>query len=761
MIVKTIVCAIFFCIGILQAQIKPFKVLQWHHSEIALNIDLKNQRIKGVTKFTVTPYFYPLKQLVLQAKDIDIQKVSLQDKSVNYHYKDHLLHLFFNKTYTLKDTLHIIIKYTYNIPKNPYSRYDLLLSSALKNNFIAPDHSSQVASQSLYLTVPNAYQTFAIGELSSQKQHWNNTRTDHWQLAQARPFRRNFFAVGKFQKQMHKINNFPYIFYGTALANTLQNARKLDQMIQFFQQITGVGYPYKTYHQLQLSALDSLQSFSNVVLLPEEAENLPFERLYERVDKDFQKALQLAKQWTHTIFFKQEKQSFLNDAIAGYLAYIWIKKRYKKNVIQVYQTMLLEQLYKSNTPSKFHVSKAILVLQMLHQQMGDKAFFKGLKKYFTTYQNKLIEPNTFRQVLEQVSGKDLTLFFFQWIETDGYPLVKAYTDYNTLEKTLILTFEQTLPVYQLPVKVRFYYKNYIHTEIFYLDKPQNSFTIVYKEIPKWISINADKELLGKFTTSKNLSQWIYQYRHSPYYEDKNEALNFLLTKQSYQDVLPVLQEAFKDPFATNRIVLLEGLDLADKFAKRKLINQIENLAYNDPVPFVRAAAIKALGKLVSNTYYGLFMQTFESPHPALKGAALEALYYINSKEAIKLAKGLIPKVKHSIGYPLSKLYIQQKNKEQMAFIAPYILQGMYLMKDKDANQLFKDAMFWIGKSKDIEAVKILVDDMVKKGNTYRKYNFHLEVINLIRELILAQESLQGDRTLFIKALQKGLQDLTM
>ena len=751
---------LFFTTAVI-GQIKPFKIAKLHHTEIALDIKTKQLKIHGVTKFKLSPYFYDLKELAFEAEHMNIKKVLLNNGAINYQYQGGILQLYFSKNYTPKDTLQITIKHTINLRKKDMAD-DILLSKNLKTCWIIPKNISKTSAQSLFLKVPDQYQTLAGGVLISQKKSATR-RTDHWRLTGEQLLRKNFFAVGKFQKKQYQSKGMVYNFYGdAALAKQTIKAKKESQMMAFFKKITGLAYPYKSYKELIVKKNPYAENYNGLVLIP--FTDNAFEDVYGRIDRDFQKAVQIVQHWTYQIFFKNQQQEFLNKDLAYYLAYLWLKKNYTHKDIQVYTANALE-IYFSD-PSELRWVKAVFVFEMLKTQLGNKAFAKGLKSYFRAYQNKLIEPATFRQMLEHISGRDLTFFFAQWFQK-GYPTVEVHTDYNTIEKTVTITFEQKNTnekqenfAYYLPVKVRFYYKNYKDTRVFYLNALQNSFTMVYKEIPKWISINADKELLGNFKIAQDTSEWLYQYLHSPYYQDKKQALEVLLEKQEYKNVLPVLEKALNDPFTRNKILVLESLQLVDKFAKRKIIEKIENLAYNADNPFLQAAAIKALGKLVSNRYYEIFKLNFEKQHPKIKAAALESLYYLNSKKALELAKGLSAQVKHSIGYPLSKLYIQQKKETQMAFIAAYILQGMYLIKDKKSNAMFKDAMFWIAESNNIKALKNLVNDMVQKGNQYRKYNFHLEMVALIRELIFTQEKLANDRTPFIKVLEKGLEQLT-
>ena len=55
--------------------------------------------------------------------------------------------------------------------------------------------------------------------------------------------------------------------------------------------------------------------------------------------------------------------------------------------------------------------KASWVLHMLRHIVGDTAFFDGLKEYGARYRFKSATTEQFRNVMEDVSGKDLDSFF--------------------------------------------------------------------------------------------------------------------------------------------------------------------------------------------------------------------------------------------------------------------------------------------------------------------------------------------------------------
>jgi aminopeptidase N len=55
---------------------------------------------------------------------------------------------------------------------------------------------------------------------------------------------------------------------------------------------------------------------------------------------------------------------------------------------------------------------------------SDTLFFNTLKTFQQKFKDSFATTNDFKQVAEQVSGKNLTTFFNQWIYGEGYPTYK-------------------------------------------------------------------------------------------------------------------------------------------------------------------------------------------------------------------------------------------------------------------------------------------------------------------------------------------------
>ncbi len=103
-------------------------------------------------------------------------------------------------------------------------------------------------------------------------------------------------------------------------------------------------------------------------------------------------------------------------------------------------------------------NKASWVLHMLRHVLGDSVFFASLAEYRNQYAYRSATTENFRDVCEQVSGKELDAFFQQWIYGEYYPAYR-YTWTSTPagggghDVTLTLEQSQTWQLFTMPVDV--------------------------------------------------------------------------------------------------------------------------------------------------------------------------------------------------------------------------------------------------------------------------------------------------------------------
>lgn len=101
--------------------------------------------------------------------------------------------------------------------------------------------------------------------------------------------------------------------------------------------------------------------------------------------------------------------------------------------------------------------KGAWVLHMLRREVGDSAFFTGIRAYYSTFRDSTALSADLAGVMEPVAGRSLDWFFQQWLLQPGYPRLDLAWRYEGGE--LSLEIKQTQPAawgffrVRLPVEV--------------------------------------------------------------------------------------------------------------------------------------------------------------------------------------------------------------------------------------------------------------------------------------------------------------------
>lgn len=70
-------------------------------------------------------------------------------------------------------------------------------------------------------------------------------------------------------------------------------------------------------------------------------------------------------------------------------------------------------------------SKGAWVLHMLRQEVGDEAFFAGVKAYYNDFYGQAVDSKALQSSMEKTSGEDLDWFFTQWLDRAGAPQLQV------------------------------------------------------------------------------------------------------------------------------------------------------------------------------------------------------------------------------------------------------------------------------------------------------------------------------------------------
>src|SRR5213078_309907 len=99
-------------------------------------------------------------------------------------------------------------------------------------------------------------------------------------------------------------------------------------------------------------------------------------------------------------------------------------------------TKLMELLNANN------YEKGAWVLHMLRSQLGDEAFFKGVRDYYNSHKEANATTEDLRTALDKASGKDLKNFFARWVYGSGHPRYQVLWTVNDSQTSLTVTVNQ-------------------------------------------------------------------------------------------------------------------------------------------------------------------------------------------------------------------------------------------------------------------------------------------------------------------------------
>ena len=330
------------------------------------------------------------------------------------------------------------------------------------------DHPSDKAAVEFIVSAPDHYAVVANGLKIEESSLADGRKLTHWREDVAIPVKVMVIGVARFAMQESaKLNDvsitswvFPQNrsegFYDYSVA-----VRALD----YFQKNIG-PYPYK-----KLANVQSKTCFGGL-----ENANTIFYFENSVTGKGEQEALiahEIAHQWFGNSATENDwHHVWLSEGFATYFTNLYLEHTYgrerfvkqqlanRDKVIRYHQKIVRPIVDVSiedpkNVLSPNTYEQAGWVLHMLRQELGDELFWQGIRHYYAKFAGKNAMSADFQASMEQVSGKDLSKFFQQWLYQAGYPKLAVQWKYDGLKKELQLKIEQLQPQAQFDFPLEF------------------------------------------------------------------------------------------------------------------------------------------------------------------------------------------------------------------------------------------------------------------------------------------------------------------
>jgi aminopeptidase N len=226
-------------------------------------------------------------------------------------------------------------------------------------------------------------------------------------------------------------------------------------------------------------------------------------------------AHEIAHQWFGDAVTETAWQHlWLSEGFATYMAHLYLESRYgadtlkkglekdrmkviafeKERATPVVDTTVTGnymQLLNANS-----YEKGGWVLHMLHRQLGDTVFWKGIDNYFAAYKNRNANTGDFERVMEFTSGRELRSFFRQWLYAPGHPGLQITWNYDPDKKMLSLqVIQKQNGLFEFPLE--YSVDGTLHTVLI---KDRTTFVQISVSVrPSSVIMDPDINLLADFS----------------------------------------------------------------------------------------------------------------------------------------------------------------------------------------------------------------------------------------------------------------------
>ncbi|OCK53422.1 peptidase M1 [Chryseobacterium sp. CBo1] len=736
------------------------KLTELKHTKLKVNFDYQKEQMNGEEWLTASPYFYATNELTLDAKGMLIHEVALDQNGkkspLKYNYKNDILKITLDKTYTRNQDYTVYIKYT-SRPNEVKQEGSAAINDAKGLYFINaqgqdPDKPTQIwtqgetesssawfptidkpnqkTTQEIFMTVPDKYVTLSNGILKESKKESNGERTDHWVMDKRHSTYLFFMGVGEYAVVKDKWKNIPVDYYIEKEYEPYakQIYGNTPEMIDFFSKKLGYDYPWSKYAQISgRDYVSGAMENTTATLHGSDILQKPGQLIDENKWEDTI-AHELFHHWFGDLVTAESWSNLtVNESFANYSEYLWNEYKYGKDQADYHQMEDVDHYihnpgdFKKNLVRFDYSSREDVfdlvtyqkgggILHMLRNYLGDDAFFAGITDYLKTNEYKNAEAHQLRLSFEKVSGKDLNWFFNQWYFGSGNPKLSYTTSFEPVKKQVTVTLNQSqdLP-FEFPLAIDVYDngkpKRY---NVWANAAAKNTFTFDSSKNPDLININADGILLADITDSKTPEQNLLQFTNSKEFKSKYNALNGIKDQVGKNPAATkLLSAALKDSFFRIRIKALELMDLSIPEQAKTLAGDVEKLAVNDPKTLVQGAAIASLAKTKDKKYVAIFEKGLNAVSNSVKVNSLAAIISVDPSKANTFADKIdLQDASEEMLNQLLPVVVKNKVTSQMANLAPVVAFYPFVkFQDPELGKVAEEGYNWIMTSDNLKATE--------------------------------------------------------
>ena len=430
---------------------------KWRPTHYLVNITL-NDQLSEITSASTRIYLTivrPTREIDVDFGDLTVDRVTLNGSSYTFLRKDGKLHIDLpdaaspGSAYILEVNYHGKPKDGLILTNDKYGKPSVVgdnWPNRVHHWIPTLDHPSAKATVTFNITAPAIQEVVANGRLDHVETSAGGQRT--WTFSQGLPIPPYcmIIAVGQFARVEPAQSSITPVSYYVPLSEkdlALKGFAPTIPSLEFFTQ-TIAPYPYEKLAMIVgATSFGGMENSSAIVFTA----NLLTRPGQGGVSKTYGIpasnvgliAHEIAHQWFgDSVTESTWADLWLSEGFAVYFGNLFVQRYEGEAVFQQYMKQAATNVFsfekKKLVPifdretedlmdllNAINYQKGAWVLHMLRSNLGDEAFFRGIRNYYEAHKNSTASTEDLRAALEKASGKDLRAFFARWVYDSGHP----------------------------------------------------------------------------------------------------------------------------------------------------------------------------------------------------------------------------------------------------------------------------------------------------------------------------------------------------
>ncbi len=753
-----------------KAHYPPSKDFNITHIKLYIKPNFNDSSIECREELTITSNRDALKVLRLDAAELNIKSVMLGEQLLNFRHVDDMLRVELPSPINEDEEVKLAIEYDakprkglyFVKPDEHYPKRRLQIwtqgeSEYSRYWFVCLDHPDIRFTSEVIVEVPRDMVAISNGRLVGVEEH-DGMKVYHWHEEFKHPAYLTSLVVGRFEEIRDEYNGVELLYYvpSDMLEYADLSFKNTKDMLRFFEEYTGVRYPYSKYAQVVVDDF-IYGGMENVNATTLTVETLHDKRAHIDFTSDHLVAHELAHQWFGDLVTCRDWQHiWLNESFATYFeALYWLHSRgedefnyyimqyadeYFDEHAKRYARPVVTNVYKyaDDLFDRHAYEKGACILHTLRSLIGDKMFRKAVKHYLERFRASSAETEEFRRCCEDATNISLQEFFEQWLYRPGHIELKVSIKYSMDDRMLTVNIQQgaedssnstnSSNIFKFPLDIHIVSKENDEVITLNVEAREHNIQLRCEHEPTYVSIDPYNKIpLKKVELKAPRHMLIAQLKQGNTVERVNaaRALASIVSK----DVIDALADAISDSNFWGVVVeaakALASIKSDDAY--KVLINSYHKVRH----PKAKRGVIRAIGEFRKEDSINFLNRVIQEEE--------NGSYYIQAEAVIALGKS---GSKRAIPYIMSTLQIRSHNE----VVRASAMSAFGEVKDDLSISLLIDHTR-LGEHNRVREAAALALAKYAKGNDkviehltklLRDYWFRVR-INAIKALVEAQE----------------------